>query len=250
VNGRGALRFARYAFPPNQLGYCGPADSGSLLEHIMTGTSDAELRQLATGFAGAWPYLELIAAAAGRDDPLDPDVVEAYWLGNGLLDAVPVSMMGNSLDDRFRRRAGAGWSSLAEAIPAGAVPHHSFHVFGVYPWVGLLRAGEFDEPLRILDRCRIRTGTVQAIEGSSIAVRSRPLTWDGYRLDVGSPTIELVHIADDGSILSVGATVTMHWDWICESVSPAVAMRVEAVTRSQMDLVNHLSLPGPAALLT
>ncbi|RPI20983.1 MAG: hypothetical protein EHM57_07200 [Actinobacteria bacterium] len=249
MNGRGALRFARYAFPPNHLGYCGPADSAALLEHILTGTSDAELRRLATGFAGAWPYLELIAAAAGRDDPLDPDVVEAYWLGNALLDAVPVSMMGNSLDDRFRRRAGAGWSSLEEAIPAGAVPHHSFHVFGVYPWVGLLRSGESEEPLRILDRCRIRTGTVQAVEGSSAAVRSRPLAWDGYRLDLGAPMTELVNVADDGMALQGGAVVTMHWDWICEVVSPAAAMRLEVVTRSQMELVNGLSLPGPAALL-
>jgi hypothetical protein len=32
----------------------------------------------------------------------------------------------------------------------GARPHHNFHVFGVYPWVGLLRSGEIAEPLRIL----------------------------------------------------------------------------------------------------
>jgi hypothetical protein len=249
MNGRGVLRFARYAFPPNDLGFCGPTDSTALFDHILTGTSDGELRELATGFAGAWPYLELIAAASGRDDPLDPDVVEAYWLGNHLLDSVPVSMMGNSLDDRFRRRAGAGWPSLSDAIPAGAVPHHSFHVFGVYPWVGLLRSGDRGEPLRILDRCRIRTGTVQAVEGSSAAVRSRPVTWSGYRLDFGSPITELVAVPDPASPPSGGATVTMHWDWICEVVSPAVALRLDAVTRSQMELVNSLPMPGPAALL-
>ncbi|MGW1020020.1 DUF6390 family protein, partial [Streptomyces niveus] len=28
---RGAVLFARYAYPPNELGYCGPADSAALL---------------------------------------------------------------------------------------------------------------------------------------------------------------------------------------------------------------------------
>jgi Family of unknown function (DUF6390) len=248
MSDHGTLRFARYAFPPNLLGFCGPAQSGTILEHIVSSTADGELRQLAMGFAGAWPYLELIAAAAGRPDPLDADVVEAYWLGNPLLDLVPTSLMGNSLDDRFRRRAGGGWPSLAEAVPAGAVPHHSFHVFGVYPWVGLLRSGEWGEPLRILDRCRVRAGIVQAVEGSSAVVRSRPIGWDGYRLGFAEPVSELVSVAD-GLALRGGAIVTMHWDWVCEQVSPAASLRLDAVTRSQMDIVNELSLPGPAALL-
>ena len=43
---------------------------------------------------------------------------------------------------------------VVDAVAAGAVPHHCFHVFAVYPWLGLLRTGVVDEPLRILDQCR------------------------------------------------------------------------------------------------
>ena len=243
----GLLRFARYAFPPNRLGYCGPVDDGSLLAHITAGLSDPGLRHLALGFEGAVPYLQVIAAANGRADPFDPEVVEAYWVGNRLLGAVPVSMMGRSLDDRFRRRAGAGWSALAEAIPAGAVPHHSFHVFAVYPWVGMLRSGEGSEPLHVLDRCRIRSGVVQAVEGDIAVVRSRSLVWDGYRLDLGHHISEPVSFA--GAPPRPGDAVTMHWDWICEVVASSVAIRLESVTRSQMELVNGLPLPGPVAVL-
>jgi hypothetical protein len=32
------------------------------------------------------------------------------------------------------------------------VPHHSFHVFGVYPWVGLLGSDRGETPLHVLDR--------------------------------------------------------------------------------------------------
>ena len=48
----------------------------------MAGTDDRGLRALAQQFAGAWPYLELIAPATGLADPLDRRVVEAYWVGS------------------------------------------------------------------------------------------------------------------------------------------------------------------------
>ncbi|MEO6208381.1 MAG: DUF6390 family protein, partial [Candidatus Limnocylindrales bacterium] len=74
----GASLFARYAYPPNELGYCGPQDSRAVLEYGAAGVVDRGLVELAKGFAGAWPYLETIAGMAGIPDPLDRRVVEAY----------------------------------------------------------------------------------------------------------------------------------------------------------------------------
>ena len=54
------------------------------------------LRTLAQGFEGAWPYLELISRANGIPDPLDASVVDAYWLGSNLLDAVSPAAMAAS----------------------------------------------------------------------------------------------------------------------------------------------------------
>ena len=89
----GPVLFSRYAYPPNALGYCGPENSAELFERAAAGEDSPDLRRLIRGFEGAWPYLALIAGAAGRADPLDPDVVEAYWVGNGLLDAVTPQML-------------------------------------------------------------------------------------------------------------------------------------------------------------
>ncbi|MFE4060664.1 DUF6390 family protein, partial [Streptomyces sp. NPDC059096] len=58
---RGALLFARYAYPPNELGYCGPADSGALLRP----EEPAGIERHARRFEGAWCYLELLAERAG-----------------------------------------------------------------------------------------------------------------------------------------------------------------------------------------
>ncbi len=39
----GAQLFARYAYPPNELGYCGPNDAAPLLEHGFSGDADQEI---------------------------------------------------------------------------------------------------------------------------------------------------------------------------------------------------------------
>ena len=61
VEVEGRRLFAAYAFPPNELGYCGPPDSSVLLN----GHGPAAIDRHAKGFDGAWPYLDEIAAATG-----------------------------------------------------------------------------------------------------------------------------------------------------------------------------------------
>jgi hypothetical protein len=250
----GALRFARYAYPPNELGYCGPDAAGQLLEQVAAGVADHELRRLLRGFEGAWPYLELIAAANGIADPLDDRVVEAYWVGNPLLDRVGPRLMGDSLEDRFRRRAGRSWSDLVAPVPDGALPHHSFHVFGVYPWLGLLREGRLDEPLRVLDRCRIRWGRVCSVSAGEAVVRSRPLVWDGRRLAIGSAQPERVRVSlgERGlaGALRPGAWCSLHWDWVCEQLDGPSLARLQHYTARQLSVVNGVRVPAPATVLS
>jgi hypothetical protein len=221
----GVKRFARYAYPPNELGLCGPDDSGALLEYAASGVVDRGLVELAHGFHGAWPYLELLAGTGGIVDPLDARVVEAYWIGSPLSDAVRVADLGNHLDQRFRQRAGAHWDRVVDAITGGAGVCHQFHVFEVYPWVGLLRSGARDHAVRVLDRCRIRVGRVLEIDGESAVVRSQPLRWDGTDLALAPPIEEVVQLSRNGYRLggevAAGDTVSLHWDWVCEPISPA-----------------------------
>jgi len=247
----GPVLFARYAYPPNALGYCGPGDSAALLGMVSEGVDLEGLSQRATRFEGAWPYLQLIAGCNGISEPLDPRVVEAYWTGNELLARVPASALLSSLEERFDRRAGTRLGSLLSAAPGGIL-QHSFHVFAVYPWLGLLRAGVDGPPLEVLDRCRIRWGRVQEVTGEVVTVRSRRLCFEGSRLILGGERTEQARRGFDGVVstadLRPGDAVSLHWDWVCDRLSRAALSWLKYCTVRNLDAVNALARPGPATV--
>jgi len=252
----GPLMFVRYAYPPNALGYCGPDDFAAFREYAVAGVVDRGLVQLAQAFSGAWPYLELIAAGCGISDPLDRRVVEAYWVGNDLLDRVPVAAIGDSMADRFRRQVGGKFQFLAEGVLAGGVPHHSFHVFGVYPWVGLLGHDRMTaHALTVLDRCRVRWGKVIAVHGDQATVESRPLLWDGRLLTLGEPVTETARLPLDGAVLAgtvlaCGDWVALHWDWVCDKLTDRQLRALRGYSQRHLDMVNHrVDHPGTVAAL-
>ena len=244
----GPLLFAQYAYPPNALGYCGPEDSDELLEYADSAVTDRGLVAIAQRFLGAWPYLSLIAAANARD-PLDADVVEAYWVGNRLLDNVPGSLLAAHLTDRFDRPLKHGAADPVGLALLGGRPHHNFHVFAVYPWTGLLRAGPAADPLRVLDSCRISWGTVVAVDNEAADVSVRPLRYDNGRLRLGEPAVrrvqsgsrgrQLVHSAQPGDLVAV------HWNWICDVLTRAQVSALRETTAYLLTQVNH-ALGRPA----
>lgn len=247
----GPVLFARYAYPPNALGYCGPDDPAALLGLAADDRPrQRDLRHLASQFEGAWPYLELIAGSNGIGDPLDRRVVEAYWVGSPLLSRVPSNILWRSLDDRFRARAGSRFERLAAPVPLGGVPHHSFHVVAVSPWLGLLRAGVQGPALTVLDRCRIRWGTVESVTGDLVVVRSRVLAFESSRLVLGEEVRERVRRGLDGvrlvGELAPGDTVSLHWDWVCDRLGPRQASSLRRWTARNLAAVNASPARWPA----
>jgi Family of unknown function (DUF6390) len=231
--------FAAYAYPPNELGYCGPPDSSVLL----TGSAD-EVGGHARGFDGAWPYLEEIASAGGRGDPLAADVVRGYWVGGPVLERVSPE----ALLTRLRHTlAGQPRGLLDDVTPGpGVLAHHSFHVFVVYPWVRFLD-GHADSatPLRILQQCRIRWGVVQSVDERHALIASRPLAVGGGELYLDEPVLESVRWrGSDGTRLAPrpvpGQTVAAHWDWVCGELDGGGADALAEATASTLGLVNRL----------
>ncbi|MDX6325243.1 MAG: hypothetical protein QOK15_1597 [Nocardioidaceae bacterium] len=230
--------FARYAYAPNSLGYCGPAGAAVLRAAASGSGATDQVPQLARGFSGAWPYQAIVAELAGLGDPLDERVVRAYWTGNELTDAVDRDAFARALLTRIGPQAGRYWAHLDESLLAEAAPTHAFHVLAVYPWSRLLDTGR-PEPLEVLDSCRIRWARVVEVGPERLQVRSARLRYDGHRLLLGPDQDELVDRRTDGATfvdrVDVGDLVAVHWGLACEVLTGDRAATLERWTRWQLD---------------
>ena len=240
----GPVLFARYAYSPNRLGLCGPDDAEALFGEATTGGDDRELRRLAQGFEGAYPYLELIARANGLRDPLDARVVDAYWLGSPLLDAVTPGLLAESLQSRFRPRIRpATWRWLRASAPLGGKPVHAFHVLDVFPKVGLMRGEQADKVVETMDSCRVRWGRVLERTGDQLVVNAVPLRLVDGRLALGPARTERVTAWRSGAgfvgEVEPGDVVSIHWDWACDVLDGHALSRLVAWTRRQLAVANQ-----------
>lgn len=252
----GPWLFARYAYAPNKLGYCGPPESATLATAGIDAAHAAEVdvRAAARRFSGAWHYLEVLAKLTGIDDPLDQGIVESYWLGGGVNDSISSRAFGEELLARIAPEAGHYWAHLTEDLIEEAAGDHCFHVLGVYPWSRMLsRFGACltpaapgpspGHPVHVLDRCRIRWGTVLSRDGAEIVVSVRRLVWDGAALGLSEPAEETVAVAVDGlSFLpdvAPGEQVSLHWQWLCDRLSAEQVTRLETSTLNQIQKTNH-----------
>lgn len=235
---RGVEMFARYAYAPNALGYCGPP-----LGATLRGGAVDEVRGAATKFSGAWPYLRVLSRLSGIADPLDYRLVESYWLGGGVGAEVDPQDFFDALLAIVGPQAGQYWSHLTPDLAREAAANHCFHVFGVYPWTRFL-GGDLDEqPLSVLDNCRITWGTVVSRDKDDIEVLCRRLVWDGRALTLSEPSARPLEIWADGYTalpdVAVGDEVAVHWGRLCGRLSPEQARALADSTERQLRVTSR-----------
>lgn len=238
----GIIRCTRYAFGPNRLHYCGPDATSEILEYINQGESDPGLESLLRRFRTMYPYLLLIAHANGISDPLDSRVVEAYWIGNSLLERIGKQGLYRHLTENLeikKKLDPEAFRALEDAIAEGALPHHSFHVFDVWR-----RTGKLDEAhtLDSMDSCRISWGKVLSVHGPKITVEREPLVLDGPRLRLAGARKETITRAldcpEDITEVRPGDTITIHWGVPCETISKEQGKRLRKYTLHHIRLAN------------
>ncbi|MBA2490052.1 MAG: hypothetical protein H0V36_12170, partial [Chloroflexi bacterium] len=188
---------------------------------------------------GAVPYLQLIAHANGIADPFDDRVVEAYWIGNPLLETVEVRQLYDSLARRFGPQLrGRARDWVLSKAPAGARPHHSFHVLDVYRLVG-----DAGDSLDTIDSCRVSWGRVTAVLGPELIVERQPVRMVEGQLVLGQPVSVRVtrQVRARGFADSVqpGDWVALHWGWVCEQLSDSQRITLERYTRHHLRLASQ-----------
>ena len=235
----GTLRFIRYAFMPNRLRYCGGDDNRTLFEYGTEGVSDGGLQPLLRQFSGALPYLQLIARANAVADPFDARVVEAYWIGNELLEGVEVRQLYDALLERFGKQlTGRSRDLVLGKAPAGAHPHHSFHVLDVHS-----RVGELSNTMRTLDECRVSLGRVVSVDNAELVVERQPVSMRAGKLVLDVARTERALRQVDGRGFAEDAApgdwVSIHWGWVCEVLDDRQRRNLERYTRYHLAIANQ-----------
>jgi len=179
------LRCSHYSFGPNRLHYCGPDANAEILDYINSGAADPGLEQLLKQFKTLYPYLRLIAEASGIADPFDERVVEAYWIGNELLENVSRRRLYRHLIDEqeIKKRLGSkDFRWIEKKVAQYTMPHHSFHVLNIW-----MRTGHSECPhaLETMDACRVSWGKVVQLDGPTVAVETPPLIFQDGKLALG-----------------------------------------------------------------
>jgi hypothetical protein len=167
--------------------------------------------------------------------------VEAYWIGNELLATVEMADFARHLADRFERRFPRRLlEQVIGQVPAGARPHHNFHVLNVP-----IRAGHLEVALSLetMDECRISWGRVAADEGDTLLVERAPLQRQGDDLALGAPAPRRVFRRFDGKTLlgdvPAGGHVAVHWGCACYALSPRQLRHLEHLTAHHLSLANE-----------
>ncbi len=217
------MRCSRYSFGPNRLHYCGPDANNELHGLIENGEDNIGLTILLQQFKTLYPYLKYIARVNNIADPFDPLVVEAYWLGNKLLETVEKRTLHQFFIDVLRIKDKIGnkeFSWLEEKIGQGALPHHSFHVLNIWR-----RTGEADiaHTLESMSECCVSSGVVTKVLGPIITVLTEPLIYKDGKLSLGSAISKTLtrqlEAEYDIEQIKVGQIVSIHWSVPCEIIT-------------------------------
>lgn len=238
----GVLRCSRYAFGPNRLHFCGPDANKEIWEYVNDGCTDFGLQKLLQGFEVLYPYLVRIAKSNGLTDPFDPRVVDAYWLGNSLLDRVDKQALHDYFVDSLRVRDRVPikkFRLLEDRIGGGLMPNHNFHIINVPKRMGHLE--EWATP-EYMDQCRISWGKVKEVSGPHITVVYEPLVEVAGKLTLGESVekklIRRLEADYDIEMLKPGEWLTMHWNIPTEVVTEAQVQKLRRYTEKGIALAN------------
>ena len=199
-----------------------------------------------SGFEALMPYLEAIAAKHGLK-PFDREVVEAYWIGNPLLEAFDREDFLRLLEALTLRGLPRSISRrLGEHLPPHPWPHHLFHV--AFVGVGTV-TGHVPTNLANMEACRPAWADVVQVHGTNLRVRGPALALEGEKV-VWGPPVERDLVYDPRVIpdAAPGDTVAVHWGWPAVRLPPLQRAALERYSRRALDEANAVlpGLRGPA----
>lgn len=238
----GMLIAARYAFSPNRLRYCGGDNNSNLFDYVSENIQDGGLKELLSEFQTLYPYLRLIADSNNIKDPFDSRVSEAYWIGNDLLRNVTMNGLYNYLIDGQELKKKYKMKIVEKVIgkiPAGAKPHHSFHVMNIPKRTGYYPV---EHTLETINECLILPAKVLKIKKGKLEVKFRPLEYKDNKFIFGNAENKDIYFeyCNKRFIKNIKKMdwVSIHWSWACDILTDLQVMNLNKWNEYNVNLAN------------
>lgn len=221
----GLLLCSRYAVAPNFFGYCGPDENASLVDHLNEKVADTEVSAILSQFETLFPYLKLISKENNIPDLFNEKVVEAYWIGNKLLDSISNRNYSYLLTEKLDLEKKMGTAKFqkvrSKVLTSKFYPHHAFHVFNIFKRTGHVNS---NHTINTMNSCRIGWGKISIKpQHLKVNVETKELTINGQQLSLGKPTIKELKIDYKSKSfiknLNIGDWVSFHWGFVCDVLS-------------------------------
>ncbi len=227
---------SRYSRVPNSLGYCGPQNISNDFLKCIIGNDCSSAESALKKFEGLYPYLRFIAGKHGKD-PFDPDVVEAYWLGNDLIEGFSRKEFSGHLDSLVKCGLPKSISeNLKMILPETPMPMHLFNV--IFVGVGNI-SGSVRPILENMDKCRVSWGKVIKVNAGSLSVKYMPLVREGNHFVLGKEAEKQVKYEKLLlPKLNKGDVVSIHWEEACEALSGERTEQLQHYTEKVLSLLD------------
>ena len=230
---------ARFSYITNALEYCGPKEAGKQIkEYILRRDNEKYLIKSLSRFEGMYPYLKAIADK-NKKDVFDYDVVEAYWIGNSLLDSFEdknIKKIILTLIERgLPKSIGA---KLIADLPSGFKPHHSFNVF--YVGVGRI-TGSVETTLHNMNKCMISCGKVVNLRKNKILIKTKNIVKKNNKFSFGEETAKTVSFMPELiKNIKKNDFVAVHWDFAPVKLTSKQVKNLDKYTEKTLKIMNGL----------
>lgn len=227
----------RFSYITNALRFCGPENADSqFLRYLEKKDNKNEVEKSISRFEGLYPYLSAIALKSGKHFT-DYEVVEAYWIGNSLLNLFNDEDMCSIIKSLMQRGLPSSiGNKLIKDIPHGFVPHHNFNVF--YVGVGNT-TGSVETTFNNMDNCRISWGSVVERLNDKLIIDVHCLKKSDGRYSLGETnTKTAVFLPDMLRDVKKHDIVALHWGFAVMVLNEAQLKNLRIYSQRIFDVLN------------
>lgn len=231
----------RFSSITNRLRYCGPKDAYLDFYNLLQGKDyDREkIRKHFSKYEGLYVYLKYIADKLGKDF-LDYEILEAYWLGNDLLEKFSRDDQKNIILGLVKRGLPQKHADrLIERLPDGLNLMHSFNV--LFVGVGMT-TGSVPTNIQTMNKCIVSVGKVLKITDRQLILNVSPLKIEARKMAFSKPEIQYSdYVKEFLPGLKVGSEVALHWDFACKILAGEDSYNLIKYTQKNINSLNEIN---------